>query len=73
MMTSVVGPVLIVLAIAVLIFFVFRAIVRWYWRVNETVAWLKSIDAKLGRSLPREHQIDDIRLGDIDSLATSRE
>jgi hypothetical protein len=73
MTNNVIGLVLLVLAIAVVIFLVFREIVLWYWKVNQVVALLKSIDAKLGRSLPREHQIDDIRLGDIDSLATSRE
>ena len=70
---SVVAVAIIAIFVAVLIFFVFRAIVLWYWRVNETVALLKSIDAKLGRMLPREHQVDDIRLGDIDSLASSRD
>jgi hypothetical protein len=70
---SVLTVVAIAIFVAVLIFFVFRAIVLWYWRVNETVALLRSIDAKLGRMLPREHQVDDIRLGDIDSLAPSRD
>jgi hypothetical protein len=38
-----------VLAFIVLLFLVFRAIVLWYWRVNEGIALLKSIDEKLGR------------------------
>lgn len=37
------------IAIAVVLFLVFRFIVLWYWRVNEAVALLKSIDEKLGR------------------------
>ena len=68
-----ISPVLIGLPILVVIFLIFRFIVLWYWRVNETVALLKSIDAKLARMLPRENQIGDIRLGDIDSLTISRE
>jgi len=73
MMNSGIGSVLIALAIWALVFLVFRVIVLWYWKVNQVVALLKSIDEKLGRMLPREHQVDDIRLGDIDSLAISRE
>jgi hypothetical protein len=37
------------LVIIVLLFLVFRAIVLWYWRVNEGIVLLKSIDEKLGR------------------------
>ena len=32
------------LAIVVVIFLIFRAIVLWYWRVGEAIALLKSID-----------------------------
>jgi hypothetical protein len=69
------GAVLAMLTLAVVLFLVFRFIVLWYWRVNEAVALLKSIDEKLGRMLPRErHGIEnDVRLGDIDSLPISRE
>lgn len=42
-----------VLAVAVLIFLVCRAIVLWYWRVGEAITLLKSIDEKLGRLTPR--------------------
>ncbi len=38
-----------IIAMAVVLFLVFRFIVLWYWRVNETVALLRSIDEKLGR------------------------
>jgi hypothetical protein len=72
-MNSGISPVLIGLPILFVIFLIFRFIVLWYWRVNETVALLKSIDEKLGRMLPGEHQVGDIRLGDIDSLAIPRE
>jgi hypothetical protein len=71
-MNSGIGPVPIALAIWALVFLVFRVIVLWYWKVNQVVALLKSIDAKLGRMLPKE-RLDDIRLGDIDSLTISRE
>jgi hypothetical protein len=37
-----------VMAIMVTIFLVCRAIVLWYWRVNEGIAPLKSIYEKLG-------------------------
>jgi hypothetical protein len=75
MMNNGIGSVLIALAIWALVFLVFRVIVRWYWKVNQVVALLKSIDEKLGRMLPRErHGIEnDVRLGDIDSLTISRE
>ncbi|HEX4242343.1 MAG TPA: hypothetical protein VHZ53_13105 [Steroidobacteraceae bacterium] len=37
------------LAIIIVIFLICRAIVLWYWRVNEAIALLKGIDEKLGR------------------------
>jgi hypothetical protein len=40
---------ILVLVITIALFLLFRAIVLWYWRVNEGVALLKSIDEKLGR------------------------
>ncbi|HEY2679183.1 MAG TPA: hypothetical protein VGI65_19610 [Steroidobacteraceae bacterium] len=51
-MNEIAGPVIafvITVAIAIVVFLVFRAIVLWYWRVNEAVELLKSIDEKLGR------------------------
>jgi hypothetical protein len=52
---------LIAVAVAVALFLVFRFIVLWYWRVNEAVALLRSIDEKLGRmavtAAPREPYI----------------
>jgi hypothetical protein len=33
----------------IVLFLIFRAIVLWYWRVNEGIALLKSIDEKLER------------------------
>jgi len=52
---------LIAVAVAVVLFLVFRFIVLWYWRVNEAVALLRSIDEKLGRmavtAAPREPYI----------------
>jgi hypothetical protein len=36
-------------AIWIVLFLIFRAIVLWYWRVNEGIALLKSISEKLGR------------------------
>jgi hypothetical protein len=47
-MESIVG-LIVILALTAVLFLVFRAIVLWYWRVNETVMLLKSIDEKLGR------------------------
>jgi hypothetical protein len=38
-----------VVAIMVVAFLICRAIVLWYWRVNEGIALLKSIDEKLGQ------------------------
>jgi hypothetical protein len=43
-----------VLAILVLLFLVLRVIVLWYWRINEGIALLKSIDEKLGRLAGRD-------------------
>lgn len=40
------------LLMAVLIFFIFRALVLWYWRIGEAISLLKSIDEKLGRMTP---------------------
>ena len=52
---------LIAVAVAVVLFLVFRFIVLWYWRVTEAVALLRSIDEKLGRMAvtapPREPYI----------------
>ena len=45
------GPLtpLVFAAIWIVLFLIFRAIVLWYWRVNEGIALLKSISEKLGR------------------------
>ena len=43
------SAIVITVAIAVLLFLICRFIVLWYWRVNEGIALLKSIDEKLGR------------------------
>jgi len=48
-MSSGIASMIAVLAIALLIFLVCRAIVLWYWRVGEAIDLLKSIDEKLGR------------------------
>jgi hypothetical protein len=50
-------PIVIAVAIAVVAFLVGRAIVLWYWRVNEQIALLRSIDEKLGRMAGNEPYI----------------
>lgn len=44
----VVGSIL-ALAILIALFFIFRAIVVWYWRVGEVINLLESIDERLER------------------------
>jgi hypothetical protein len=39
----------VIAAIWIVLFLIFRAIVLWYWRINEGIALLKSIDEKLAR------------------------
>jgi hypothetical protein len=39
----------VIAAIWIALFLICRAIVLWYWRINEGIALLKSIDEKLGR------------------------
>ena len=36
-------------AIWIVLFLIFRAIVLWYWRINEGITLLKSINEKLDR------------------------
>jgi len=45
------GPIgaLVIAAIWIALFFIFRAAVLWYWRINEGIALLKSINDKLDR------------------------
>lgn len=50
---------LIALGIVAVVFMICRAIVLWYFRVNETVALLRSIDEKLGR-MARAVPVDPI-------------
>ena len=45
---SIVGLILAV-AILIALFFIFRAIVLWYWRVGEVIDLLQSIDERLER------------------------
>jgi hypothetical protein len=45
--------VVVALAVLIVMFLIFRAIVLWYWRVNESVELLKSINEKLERLLLR--------------------
>lgn len=44
---------IVVMAIAAVVFLVCRAIVLWYWRVGEAISLLQSIDEKLGRMAQR--------------------
>ena len=44
---------IIAIGFCVLLFLIFRVIVLWYWRVNEAIALLKSIDDKLGTMATR--------------------
>lgn len=37
------------LSVSVIVFFVCRELFCWYWKVNEVVTLLKSIDSKLGQ------------------------
>jgi hypothetical protein len=50
---------LIALGIVAVVLMIFRAIVLWYFRINEIVALLKSIDEKFGR-IPRTAPVDEI-------------
>jgi len=50
---------IVILALTVLLFLVFRAIVLWYWRVGEAIDLLKSIDEKLGRMANRAPYITE--------------
>jgi hypothetical protein len=45
------GPFFPIVAVAfwIILFLICRAIVLWYWRINEGIALIKSIDEKLGR------------------------
>lgn len=49
------GVIVLTIAFAILaaIFLVFRFLILWYWRVNESVELLTSINQKLGRILDR--------------------
>ena len=54
------GPGFAVVAVVIwiVLFLIFRAIVLWYWRVNEGIALLKSINEKLDRiagNAPESH------------------
>lgn len=55
---------LVALASIVVVFLICRAIVLWYWRINDVVTLLKSIDEKLGvlaANSPRVPSIGDLR------------
>jgi hypothetical protein len=55
---------LIAIALCVVVFMICRAIVLWYWRVNEAISLLKSIDEKLGvlaANTPRSPTIGEMR------------
>jgi hypothetical protein len=47
------GRVIVVSLITVLLFFVCRVIVLWYWRIGEAIDLLKGINEKLGRIAER--------------------
>ena len=53
MLNGLLGAVVIA-TIWIALFLICRAIVLWYWRVNEGFALLKSIDEKLGRMAGKE-------------------
>jgi hypothetical protein len=43
------GAAIVVLIFSVILFFIFRTFVLWYWRVNDTIDVLKGMDAKVAR------------------------
>jgi hypothetical protein len=59
------GVLIATLAVAILLFLICRAIVLWYWRVNEGIALLESIDEKLGRIAENSGQAERLRNGMI--------
>jgi hypothetical protein len=48
-MASGIAGLIAVIAIMAIVFLICRVIVLWYWRVNDGIALLKSIDEKLGQ------------------------
>jgi hypothetical protein len=48
----------IVLAVAVVLPFVFRAVALWYWRVNDLIETLQSIDKRLAAA-NRANKVDE--------------
>jgi hypothetical protein len=54
------GPFVAVVAVVIwiVLFLLFRAIVLWYWRINEGITLLKSVDEKLAHiadNTPESH------------------
>jgi hypothetical protein len=45
---------LLAIAVVVVIFLVFRAIILWYWKVNVSIELLQQINQKLGRLCEKE-------------------
>lgn len=45
-----IGP-LVALAVIVLLFLIFRAVMLWYWRINDIVGQLQGVNDKLERML----------------------
>jgi hypothetical protein len=37
------------LAVVAIVFLIFRGLMLWYWKVNEILRLLQSIDAKIGK------------------------
>lgn len=47
---SIIGILIVVLVILFVIFMLMRELMCWYWKINEVVSLLKSIDNKLSRN-----------------------
>jgi hypothetical protein len=56
-MTNELIVVLVTVVFAILGFLIFRAIVLWYWRINDQIALLESIDEKLEQLINKEPHV----------------
>jgi hypothetical protein len=55
---NITGALIVALAIGIVLFLIFRAIVLWYWRINEGIALLRSINEKLDRIAAKTPESD---------------
>ena len=64
-METILVPALVVLLIVFVVFFILRELMCWYWKINEIVGLLESINSKISHSLGNSARAENSNLQSV--------